>query len=636
MASVPGMTNEGTPAPGEPFVFPSYGNIGPPHIATLSLPGLTIGLPVWLFSTQVIPNAVSASVVSTSPQEHQPHVDPSPSSPVRSSSPSSLARSPSVSSSSSSESSEPSNSVNKKKKKRKNKKKKIKQGSKPPTTVKHVGKQPVTVSRAGSVDDVKITQTTRKPKYPCRLCKGSHLLKDCPGLFKVIEVWSTHPSQPMSLASEQHADDPPSTSHDTVGKKKSRVKFPCMLCKGSHLTHLCPCMDDTSKLLEDMTISQPQLPAAYRKLSLNPPIVDGMITPVPSPVNPVDHVVNLVTSLDEPVDQVVDPIPSSVNPTLPLESETQAVDLVPPIDPILPLENETQVVDLISPSIDPTLPLESKPDTAHVLLVATNSTVSGGIPPSPVEPPPSNETIHFDWDVLTGPRLPSYIPFQITVQVCGRDVTKTLIDEGSSVSILSSIAWQALGCPALAPVTQNLLAFNRRTSQPLGTLPQFPITLGGKTIFIDVMVVQDPLDFSLLLGRDYVYAMKAIVSTLFRVISFPHDGRVVTVDQLSFIDPAWIASLNGSCMQTVSPPPQVNYVALSPMASTSDDLDPVVDMVISSIGLLEPDLLTPVTTLDMVSSQSVFFPSSEDPLEAMTEFCPLTWCYSRALSSWNP
>jgi hypothetical protein len=163
MASVPEMTNEGTSAPGEPFVFPSYGNIGPPHIATLSLPGLTIGLPVWLFSTQVIPNAVSASVTSTSPQEHQPHVDPSPSSPVRSSSPSSLARSPSVSSSSSSESSEASNPVNKKKKKRKIKKKKDKQGSKPPTTVKHVGKQPVTVNRAGSVDDVKITQTTVSP-----------------------------------------------------------------------------------------------------------------------------------------------------------------------------------------------------------------------------------------------------------------------------------------------------------------------------------------------------------------------------------------------------------------------------------------------------------------------------------------
>jgi hypothetical protein len=304
----------------------------------------------------------------------------------------------------------------------------------------------------------------------------------------------------MSLASEQHVDDPPSTSHDTVGKKKSRVKFPCMLCKGSHLTHLCPHMDEASKLLEDMTISQPQLPTAYRKLSLNPPVVDGMITPVPSSVNPVDHAVNLVTSLVEPVDKVVDAIPSSVNPTLPLESDTQAVDPFPPVDPILPLENETQVVDLISPSVDPTLPLESKSDTSQVFLVDTDSAISGGIPPSPMEPPPSNEAIRFDWDVLTGPRLPSYIPFQITVQVCGRDVTKTLIDEGSSVSILSSIAWKALGCPTLAPVTQNLLAFNRRTSQPLGTLPQFPVTLGGKTVFIDVMVVQDPLDFSLLLG----------------------------------------------------------------------------------------------------------------------------------------
>jgi hypothetical protein len=110
----------------------------------------------------------------------------------------------------------------------------------------------------------------------------------------------------------------------------------------------------------------------------------------------------------------------------------------------------------------------------------------------------------------------------------------------------------------------------------------------------------------------------------------------VTIDQLSFIDPAWIASLNGSCMQTVSPLPQVNYVALSPMASTFDDLDPVVDMVISSIGLLEPDLFPPTTTLDMVSFQSVFLPSSDDLLEAMTDFCPLTWCHSGALSSRNP
>jgi hypothetical protein len=188
MASIPGTTNEGTPFPGEPFVFPFYRNIGPPHIATLSLLGLTIGFLVWLVSTQVISNAISASIVRTSPQEHQPHVDSSPSSPVRSSLPSSLARSSFVSSSSPSERYEASNSADKKKKKTKDKKKKNKQGSTLPTTTRHVGKQPITFNHVGSVDDVKITQTTCKPKYPYKICKGSHILKDRPGLSKVIEA----------------------------------------------------------------------------------------------------------------------------------------------------------------------------------------------------------------------------------------------------------------------------------------------------------------------------------------------------------------------------------------------------------------------------------------------------------------
>jgi hypothetical protein len=140
-----------------------------------------------------------------------------------------------------------------------------------------------------------------------------------------------------------------------------------------------------------------------------------MITLVPSLVNPVDHVINMVTSLVEPVDKVVDLIPSSVNPALPSESETQAVDPFPSIDPILPLENATQVVDPISSSVDPTLLLKSKHNTSHVFLVDTESTMSVGIPPSLVEPPPSNEAIRFDWGVLTRPRLPSHIPFQITI-----------------------------------------------------------------------------------------------------------------------------------------------------------------------------------------------------------------------------
>jgi hypothetical protein len=508
-------------------------------------------------------------------------------------------------------------------------------------------KQPVTVNSTRSVDEVnKIKIKNLKPKFPCSLCKGDNFLRDFPGVPKVLELWSS-----MSSVSVGHVDDTPSTSDVNVGKKKKIVKFPCMLCKGDHYSHLCPRMEGASSLLEKL-----QLLKGYRKISPDPSLVDGLVNLVLSPVSLVDQMVNLVSSSIEPQTQVVDPVPSSINPTLHQKSVTQVVDpfssLVDPtlmlegdtkvvasvtssVNPTLPLKS-AKVVDPSPPLVDPTLPLEIKPDTAHIVLIDTESTMLGGIPPSPMKPPPSNEAIHFYWGALTGPRLPSHIPFHITVQICGQDVPQKMIDEGVSVSILSFVACHASGCPHLAPVTQNLLDFNRRTNQLLGTLPQFPVTLGGKTVFIDVMVVQDPLHFSLLLGQDYVYAMKAIVSTLIHVIYFPHDGRIVTIDQLSFIGPNWITSLNGSYMQTVSPLPHVNYVALSPMTSTLDDLDPVVNMVISSVGLLEFDLLTPVETLDMCSFQRIFLPSSEYLLESMTEFCPLTWFPSRALSSWKP
>jgi hypothetical protein len=317
--------------------------------------------------------------------------------------------------------------------------------------------------------------------------------------------------------------------------------------------------------------------------------------------------------------------------------------------------------------------------------------------------------------------------------------------------------------------------------------------LGGKTIIVDVEVVDAPLDYNLLLGRSWFYSMTFVASSVFRCVQFPHQGKIVTVDQLDFFAadahapatnnipflgdhkityesvgvgllkdsslmgtfptplpptthhiatvnmiltvtyqslessdpwivpsplefdalgdtvplspsktsyvvfqstspssddqhllspdnysmPSQLTSLS-SAIDYISPiflsdesitemlnidelhrddnhhrssflppceeiredihsisPPDVDFPS-SPMPSTSDDLDPVVDMVISSVGLLEPDFLTPIAALNMCSFQSDFLPSSEALLESMTEFCPLTWCPSKALFSWKP
>ena len=57
------------------FISPPCGAVGPPFMATLNLLGLTIGLPIWLFSNPLIPNAPFVSYPGPFPHEFKPHVN---------------------------------------------------------------------------------------------------------------------------------------------------------------------------------------------------------------------------------------------------------------------------------------------------------------------------------------------------------------------------------------------------------------------------------------------------------------------------------------------------------------------------------------------------------------------------------
>lgn len=114
METILKSVSQGKSFDGNPSRFPSFGNIGAPYMATLSLPGFTIGLSLWLFSTSLAPNVQTASR-ERSPQQHQPHVDRFPSS-------------PNESIDASKHEAKKNKKMKKKKKKRKKKKKENKQG----------------------------------------------------------------------------------------------------------------------------------------------------------------------------------------------------------------------------------------------------------------------------------------------------------------------------------------------------------------------------------------------------------------------------------------------------------------------------------------------------------------------------
>jgi hypothetical protein len=56
-------------------------------------------------------------------------------------------------------------------------------------------------------------------------------------------------------------------------------------------------------------------------------------------------------------------------------------------------------------------------------------------------------------------------------------------------------------------------------------------------VCIEVEVVDVSLNYNLLLGRIWTYAMQVVVATFFWVLFFPHEGRIVSIDQFSFSHP---------------------------------------------------------------------------------------------------
>ena len=85
----------------------------------------------------------------------------------------------------------------------------------------------------------------------------------------------------------------------------------------------------------------------------------------------------------------------------------------------------------------------------------------------------------------------------------------------------------------------------------------------------------------MLLGRDYVYGMQDVVSTLFCVMYFHHGEEIVAIDQLDFIDPYpdptkdQVFPLSIPSVSIDTTPPQVSYVASCPLHSIATKKQPL-------------------------------------------------------------
>ena len=158
-----------------------------------------------------------------------------------------------------------------------------------------------------------------KLKFPCKLCEGDHLTYKCPSIAEVRRVWihghpifehygvSQKPASlnevgPSHLASVVHAGgkllasaghakrkQSATASHvdivEKTGRLKCKLKFPCILCEGDHLTHLCPAIPEVRRVWsKTQGFPSPEQPIVSQKPTQ--PLVDQVVEPISDLVDP--------------------------------------------------------------------------------------------------------------------------------------------------------------------------------------------------------------------------------------------------------------------------------------------------------------------------------------------------------------
>jgi hypothetical protein len=221
--------------------------------------------------------------------------------------------------------------------------------------------------------------------------------------------------------------------------------------------------------------------------------------------------------------------------------------------------------------------------------------------------PADTRLITFDLD-SGEPHLPTLIAFQIPVKIWNITVHHCIINEGASTCIISKMVWQKLGSPELIPSAITLQAYKGQPSSPEGLFQNVPIELEGKTILIDIEVIDAPFDYNILFSHSYMYAMKEVASFIFQTMMFPHNGKIITIDQVSHYEPN----------------PSTNIDSILPLIHTSHATYPLVEM---GLGIFKdpfllgtyhgsPPLLHPSHQVCVISSNKTHIEDTLPPTEA--------------------
>jgi hypothetical protein len=100
---------------------------------------------------------------------------------------------------------------------------------------------------------------------------------------------------------------------------------------------------------------------------------------------------------------------------------------------------------------------------------------------------------------------------------------------------MSISCWKALDSPNIDISATLFKSFDGDMFYLHGIIISLPIKLCHKTILVVVEVVDAPLQYILLLVQTLFYDMITFVSSIFRVLCLPYQGKIMIINEIHFV-----------------------------------------------------------------------------------------------------
>ena len=118
----------------------------------------------------------------------------------------------------------------------------------------------------------------------------------------------------------------------------------------------------------------------------------------------------------------------------------------------------------------------------------------------------------------------------VTLRICGYDVKKVMVDQGSAAEIMYLDLYKGLGLKTedLTTYSSPLVSFEGKMVVPKGQI-RLPVQAGADVVEVDFIVVDAFSPYTAIMGRPWLHSLDAVSSTLHQKVKYPFGGQVLEI-----------------------------------------------------------------------------------------------------------